>query len=42
MPDLNHDAAIRIGGEAPGGGPNLYLGLEAMLHLGFTATSDRH
>jgi hypothetical protein len=42
MPDLNHDAAMRIGGEAPGGGPNLYPGFEAMLHLGFTATSDRH
>src|SRR5918995_6243193 len=28
VPDLDHDAAMRIGGEAPGDGPNLYLGFE--------------
>src|SRR5689334_16812463 len=28
--DRNHDAAMRIGGEAPRGGPNLLVGIEAM------------
>src|SRR4051794_2030326 len=28
--DQNHDAAMRIGSEAPRGGPNLLVGMEAM------------
>ena len=28
--DRNHDAAMRIGSEAPRGGPNLLVGIEAM------------
>ena len=28
--DRNHDAAMRIGSEAPRGGPNLLIGIEAM------------
>jgi hypothetical protein len=28
--DRNHDAAMRIGSEAPRGGPNLLIGMEAM------------
>ena len=28
--DRNHDAAMRIGSEAPRGGPNLLVGMEAM------------
>ena len=28
--DRNHDAAMRIGSEAPRGGPNLFIGIEAM------------
>ena len=27
--DRNHDAAMRIGSEAPRGGPNLLIGMEA-------------
>src|SRR5215207_8209321 len=40
--DRNHDAAMRIGSEAPRGGPNLLIGMEAMEGQRDTATSDRH
>ena len=40
--DRNHDAVMRIGGEAPGGGPILHSGLEAMGYHRVTTTSDRH
>ncbi len=32
---------MRIGGEAPGGGPILSVGISAMFVLRFPATSDR-
>src|SRR6266853_362577 len=38
--DPNHDAVMRIGGEAPGGGPILPVGICACL-LPVPATSDR-
>src|SRR3954466_13746563 len=40
--DRNHDAAMRIGSEAPRDGPNLLIGMEAMGGHRDTATSDRH
>ena len=33
--DPDHDAVIRIGGEAPGGGPILPVGISAMFEYGF-------
>ena len=33
--DPDHDAAMRIGGEAPGGGPILSVGISAMFVLRF-------
>jgi hypothetical protein len=33
---------MRIGSEAPRGGPNLLIGMEAMEGQRDTATSDRH
>ena len=33
--DPNHDAVMRIGGEAPGGGPILSVGIVAMFEYGF-------
>ena len=38
---LDHDAVMRIGGKAPGGGPILTVGISAMFEYGFPATSDR-
>src|ERR1700752_963248 len=35
--DPNHDAVMRIGGEAPGGGPILFVGIGAT-----SATGSRH
>jgi hypothetical protein len=32
--DLDHDAVMRIGGEAPGGGPILSVGISAMFEYG--------
>jgi hypothetical protein len=33
--DPNHDAVMRIGGEAPGGGPILSVGISARFEYGF-------
>ena len=33
--DPDHDAVMRIGGEAPGGGPILSVGINAMFEYGF-------
>src|SRR5919201_3049907 len=33
--DPDHDAVMRIGGEAPGGGPILPVGISAMFEYGF-------
>jgi hypothetical protein len=33
--DPDHDAVIRIGGEAPGGGPILSVGISARFEYGF-------
>ena len=33
--DPDHDAVMRIGGEAPGGGPILSVGIYAMFEYGF-------
>ena len=33
--DPDHDAVMRIGGEAPGGGPILSVGISAMFEYGF-------
>ena len=41
FPDPDHDAVIRIGGEAPGGGPILESGVERHGLLRVAATSDR-
>jgi hypothetical protein len=35
--DPDHDAVMRIGGKAPGGGPILSVGIDAM-----SATGSRH
>jgi hypothetical protein len=40
--DPNHDAGIRIGSKLRGGGPILFLGIEAMGGSRETATSNRH
>jgi hypothetical protein len=40
--DRNHDAVMRIGGEAPGWRAPLHSGLEAMGYHRVTTTSDRH
>jgi len=39
--DPDHDAVMRIGGKAPGGGPILSVGISAMFVLRLPATSDR-
>jgi len=39
--DPDHDAVMRIGGEAPGGGPILSVGLKCQVRIRFPATSDR-
>ena len=39
--DPNHDAVMRIGGEAPGGGPILSVGLKMPGSNTAPATSDR-
>ena len=33
--DPDHDAVMRIGGKAPGGGPILTVGISAMFEYGF-------
>jgi hypothetical protein len=33
--DPDHDAIMRIGGKAPGGGPILPVGISAMFEYGF-------
>ena len=33
--DPDHDAVMRIGGKAPGGGPILSVGIRAMFEYGF-------
>ena len=33
--DPDHDAVMRIGGKAPGGGPILFVGIGAMSAIGF-------
>src|SRR6516165_4385661 len=38
--DPDPDAVMRIGGEAPGGGPILSVGISAMVRLTVPATSD--
>jgi hypothetical protein len=40
LEDPSHDAAMRIGSEAPWGGPILSLGIKAMVVARVTATSD--
>ena len=39
--DPDHDAVMRIGGEAPGGGPILSVGIECHVRIRLPATSDR-
>src|SRR5437588_927805 len=39
--DPDHDAVMRIGGEAPGGGPILSVGIECQVRIRHPATSDR-
>ena len=39
--DPNHDAVMRIGGEAPGGGPILLVGIGCHVRIRLPATSDR-
>jgi hypothetical protein len=39
--DPNHDAVMRIGGEAPGGGPILSVGIKCQVRIRHPATSDR-
>jgi len=41
LPEPDHDAVIRIGSEAPGGGPILESGVERHGLLRVAATSDR-
>src|SRR5437660_7027380 len=38
----DHDAVMRIGGEAPGGGPILSVGIKCQVRIRRPATSDRH
>jgi hypothetical protein len=40
--DPDHDAVMRIGGEAPGGGSILSVGIKCQVRIRFPATSDRH
>ena len=39
--DPDHDAVMRIGGEAPGGGPILSVGIKCHVRIRGPATSDR-
>ena len=39
--DSDHDAVMRIGGEAPGGGPILSVGIKCQVRIRLPATSDR-
>jgi len=39
--DPDHDAVMRIGGEAPGGGPILPVGIKCHVRIRLSATSDR-
>jgi hypothetical protein len=39
--DPDHDAVMRIGGEAPGGGPILSVGIKCQVRIRHPATSDR-
>jgi hypothetical protein len=39
--DPDHDAVMRIGGEAPGGGPILLVGIKCQVRIRRPATSDR-
>src|SRR5215472_14515857 len=39
--DPDHDAVMRIGGEAPGGGPILSVGIKCQVRIRIPATSDR-
>jgi hypothetical protein len=39
--DPDHDAVMRIGGEAPGGGPILSVGIKCHVRIRLPATSDR-
>ena len=36
----DHDAVMRIGGEAPGGGPILSVGIKCQVRIRLPATSD--
>src|ERR1700757_2679187 len=38
--DPDHDAVIRIGGKAPGGGPILSVGIKCQVRIRLPATSD--
>src|ERR1700751_702490 len=38
--DPDHDAVMRIGGEAPGGGPILSVGIKCQVRIRHPATSD--
>src|SRR5262245_60445039 len=38
--DPDHDAVMRIGGEAPGGGPILSVGIKCQVRIRLPATSD--
>src|SRR5437764_8542969 len=37
----DHDAVMRIGGEAPGGGPILSVGIKCQVRIRLPTTSDR-
>ena len=39
--DPDHDAVIRIGGKAPGGGPILSVGIKCQVRIRHPATSDQ-
>src|SRR5438128_11882842 len=39
--DPDHDAVMRIGGEAPGGGTILSVGIKCQVRIRHPATSDR-
>src|SRR5215469_2858082 len=39
--DPDHDAVMRIGGEAPGGGAILSVGIKCQVRIRLPATSDR-
>src|SRR2546421_10326903 len=38
--DPDHDAVMRIGGETPGGGPILSVGIDCQVRIRLPATSD--